>query len=216
MKLFKKEREVIELALEYLDAATACVANSEEVVTDYLAGDRGAASELRTQVRRLEHKADVLQRAIGTKLYSGAYLPLIRGDIYSLIEAFDRVPNAAEACATFFMSEKPGIPEEFIPAFQKILEASCGAMNPLQKSVKTFFDTKGKVKAIRRLNEEISIQESLVDEMEWDLTNAIFDSSFDLSVKLHLRKALERIVHISDRAEDAGDQLGLVAVKSVM
>ena len=49
-----------------------------------------------------------------------------------------------------------------------------------------------------------------------DLTTAVFDSDHDLSVKLHLRMAIQRIVHISDRAEDAGDQLGLVAVKSIV
>ncbi|NNC90003.1 MAG: DUF47 domain-containing protein [Akkermansiaceae bacterium] len=215
MKIFKKEQEVAELAHEYLDVSADCVTEAEQAVAAYLGGDLAAARDLRNRVRKLEAKADELERAIADKLHSGAYLPLVRGDIYTLIEMFDRVPNAAEACATFFLSEKPAIPEEFAPIFRKLLANSFGAVKPLGEAVKTFFKPKGKTEEVRTLTADVSIQESLADDIEWELTNSIFDSSLDLASKLHLRKAVERIVHISDRAEDTGDHLGLVAVKTV-
>jgi uncharacterized protein Yka (UPF0111/DUF47 family) len=38
----------------------------------------------------------------------------------------------------------------------------------------------------------------------------------DLAHKLHLRLCLESIVEVSDRAEDAGDQLELATLKSMV
>jgi predicted phosphate transport protein (TIGR00153 family) len=215
MKIFKKEQKVVDLALEYLEVSTQCVASGEQAVSSYLAGKLGSASEIRQDVRQLEARADELRRAIGDMLYSGAYLPLIRGDIYSLVDCFDRVPNAAEACATFFISERPDVPDEYVEAFRDILGTSFGTIHPLREAVKEFFDPKGRLEDVRAHTVKTSVEESIVDDSEWELTNAIFDSPLDLARKLHLRKALERIVHVSDRAEDAGDQLGLVAVKSV-
>lgn len=215
MSIFKKEQKVEELAIEYLKVSELCAKSSEMAVLAYLDGDQAAALDGRNQTRKLEAEADRLRRAIADELHSGAYMPLMRGDIYSLIDAFDRVPNAAEACATFFVSQKPEIPDEFVGSFRQLLTDSLGVVNPLVRAVRTFFEPKGQTDEIRSLVEEVSIEESKVDELEWALTNAIFDAEIELARKLHLRDAIRRIVHISDRAEDAGDRLGHVAVKSV-
>ena len=147
---------------------------------------------------------------------SGAYLPLLRGDIYSLIDSLDRVPNAAEACASFLLSERPAIPDEFKDRFQAVARASLGIIEPLHEVVRAFFKPKGKIDAIREQHKSVGVRESEVDQLEWDLTVAVYDSSLDLAVKHHLKKALDRIVHVSDRAEDWADQLELVALKSVL
>ena len=215
MKIFKKEEKVAELALEFLDTSITCLGKAEEAIESYFEGDLEEAGKLCTVVRHLETDSDQLRRAIADELHSGAYLPLIRGDIYSLVEAIDRVPNAAEACSTFFMSQKPAIPAEFKADFRRILSESLQIMKPLAEAIRTFFDPKGQNDEVRALTDQVSIQESMVDEQEWALTNAVFDSELDLAAKLHLRDAIRRIVHVSDRAEDAADQLGLVAVKSV-
>jgi predicted phosphate transport protein (TIGR00153 family) len=216
MKIFKKEGEVADIALEYLDAAERCVATGSEAILEYLSGDMSRQEELQRKVNDMEAEADRLRRAIGDKLFSGAYMPLMRGDIFRLIESIDRVPNAAEACCTFFYSERPHVPEEFREAFIEITRESFGEFEELKKAVKRFFKPKGKMDSIREHVEAIGTHESEVDEKELTLTLAIFDSSaLELGVKLHLRKALSRIVELSDRAEDCGDHLILIALKSV-
>ena len=52
--------------------------------------------------------------------------------------------------------------------------------------------------------------------MEWDLTKEIFTSSQDFAHQLHLKHCLDFIAEVSDRAEDAGDQLELATLKSMM
>jgi predicted phosphate transport protein (TIGR00153 family) len=217
MKIFKKEKEVAELALAYLETATQCVRCGETAILAYLKDDLVAASAAQRESADLESSADSERRIIGDRLFSGAYLPLIRGDIFSVIEALDKVPNAAESCCGFFLSEKPLIPESFQGQFQEIATESFGAMSELRKAVKWLFKPKGDIERIRLHCGEVSVLESRVDDLEWALTVAIFESDgIDLSQKIHLKTALDRIVHLSDVAENVADRLELAAMKSVL
>ena len=217
MNVFKKEKEVVELAMEYLDTVLACVEPARAAVIAHLKGDLEAVVELRPKVASLESKADEVRRSIADKLFSGAYLPLMRGDIHGILEALDKVPNAAEACCGFFASQKPYIPAEFVDRLIQITEDSFGIVAELSIAVRAFFEPKGMIDDIREHVKAVGEKESLVDGQEWDLTTAIFDSpALDLAQKMHLKRALDRIVHIPDRAEDAAEMLSVVAMKSVL
>jgi predicted phosphate transport protein (TIGR00153 family) len=217
MKIFKKEKEVANLALEFLETATRCVSVGQSAVLAYLNAEPEKAAAAQREAADLESAADAARRTIGDRMYSGAYMPSIRGDIYSVIEWLDRVPNAAEACSAFFLSEKPLVPEDFKEAFVDVTTESFGVMTELHKAVKTFFKPKGDIEKIRTHVKEVGVRESRVDDMEWVLTVAIFESEqFDLSQKLHLKQALSGIVQLSDVAENAADRLELASVKSVL
>ena len=217
MKIFKKEKEVTDLALNYLDIATRCVAAGESAVLAYLSGDNETASTSQKEASNLETEADAARRTIGDRLFSGAYLPLIRGDIHSIIESLDKMPNAAESCSGFFLSERPLVSEEFRERFTEVTTESFESMNHLRKAVKAFFKPKGDVEKIRKNAHEVSIQESRVDDLEWDLTVAIFENKeIDLCHQRHMKVALDKIVHLSDIAENVADRLELAAMKSVL
>ena len=68
----------------------------------------------------------------------------------------------------------------------------------------------------RQHAKEVGLKESDVDHIGWDLTKDIFTSSLDYSLKIHLKLCLDAIVKVSDRAEDAADQLDLVILKSMV
>ena len=57
MKIFKKEKEVVELALRYLEVIEKCVQSAENAVTLYLNGDRQGAATLKPEVGTLESKS---------------------------------------------------------------------------------------------------------------------------------------------------------------
>ncbi|MCB1226822.1 MAG: DUF47 domain-containing protein [Verrucomicrobiales bacterium] len=216
MKFFKKEQQVTDLALEYLTASAECVQCAQHALDDYLHQRFDQAQSTYQRVDTLETKADNLRRDIGDLLSSGAYLPLIRGDIYSLIEACDRVPNAAESCVAFFVSEHPEVPEAYVLPLQNLVRVGYSIFAPLQKAVTAFFTSAEDLEEIKEAYTEITKLESEVDDMEWELTINLFQSDLDLARKQHLKKALDRITHLSDKAEDAADLLHLLAVKSVL
>ena len=214
--LFKKEKEVIELILKHLDLVEDAMKTGINTVENYLENNISEAKELARKVRSLESEADVVRYETRDKLYSGAYLPLLREDIYKLIESIDKVANAGEATCDFFLNQRPVIPDELKPAFFEVVKESLGIIDNLKLAVLCYFKGECKIEVVREHTKEVGMQESRVDKLEWDLTKAILTSPMDLANKLHLRLCLESIVEISDRAEDAGDQLELATLKSMV
>ncbi len=216
MKIFKKEKEVTELAERYLDVAELCVVEAKKAVMDCLESQCPDMLERALLVSGHEHEADELRREMRDKLFSGAFLPLMRADIASLFESIDRVPNAAEACTKFFYGERPNVPDELRARFRAIASESFDVIKPLTQAGLGFFRAKGKVDAIREAARQIGVEEARVDALELSLTAAIFEStSLSLAEKNHLRRSLSKIVEIADRAEDAADTLLLIALKSI-
>ena len=214
--LFKKEKEVIELILKHLDAVEDSLKTGIQTIEFYLDGNISEAKVLTRKVSSLESEADVIRYNIRDKLYSGAYLPLLREDIYKLIESIDKVGNAGEACCDFFLNQRPTIPKEMRPHFAAVVLESLGIVDNLKLAVLCYFKGECKIEMVREHTKEIGLQESRVDKLEWDLTKEIFTSSQDFAHQLHLKHCLDFIVEVSDRAEDAGDQLELATLKSVV
>ena len=212
--IFKREKEVIALILKHLNTAEECLKTAMETVETYLKGQIPEAKSLALKVDGIETQNDYIRYDIRDKLYSGAYLPMIRGDIYNVVERIDKVCDAAEACCDFFLDQRPEIPEVLKPQFLRVAQESFGIFVPLKEALENYLGEGSKVEVIRERAKQVGIKESDVDKIEWDLTREIFTSSLDWGHKVHLRLCLHTIVEISDRAEDAADQLELVVIKS--
>ncbi len=213
---FKKEKKVIELILKHLDLAVDSLKSGIQTIEFYLNDDIGNAKRLAREVRSIESDADLVRYDLRDKLYSGAYLPLLREDIYKLIESIDKVANAGEACCDFFLNQRPRIPDELKSAFIGVVIESLGIVDNLKLAVLCYFKGECKIETVRAHTKEIGLQESRVDKLEWDLTKAIFTSDLDFARQLHMKLCLDRIVEVSDRAEDAGDQLELATLKTMI
>lgn len=213
--IFKKEKEVIDLIFKYLDEVEECILTALKGIKVYLQDDVKGAKALARETRTLETEADLIRYDIRDKLYSGAYMPTIREDIYKMVESIDKVANAGEACSNFFLNQRPKIPETLNSQFAAAVQESLGIVAPLKEAVLCFLRGDCSTDTIREFAKDVGKKESEVDKIEWDLTKAILTtSSLDHSHKMHLRLCLDTIVEVSDRAEDAADQLELVTLKS--
>ena len=135
MFLFKKEKEVIEQILKHLVIVENCLNAGIQAVEFYLEDNIGEAKINARKARSAESEADIIRYGIRDKLYSGAYLPLLREDIYKLVESVDKVGNAGEACSDFFLNQRPSIPDEMKPHFLAIGRESLGIIEPLNLAV---------------------------------------------------------------------------------
>jgi hypothetical protein len=216
MILFKKEKEVIELILKHLEVIENVIRSGLKTIEFYLDANISEAKAWARKTRSTESEADLIRYEIRDKLYSGAYLPLLREDIYKLVESIDKVGNAAEACTDFFLNQRPLIPDEMKPHFLAVSKESLGVIDSLKLAILCYFKGDCKIETVRDHTREVGIQESRVDKLEWDLTKEIFTSKIDFAHKTHLKHCLDTIVEVSDRAEDAGDQLELATLKSMV
>jgi len=209
---FRKEKEINELILKHLDTVCSCLQLALDTVKEYLNDRINEAKALARKVDRSETEADVILREIMSKLYSGAYLPSLRSDIFHLVQNIDGIANAAEACCDFFLDQRPEIPQEMRQHFWRIMERSISSCTPLMEAARSFL--KGEDPGIIQEDAKlVGIMESEVDKEEWDLTRDIFKTDLDYGHKIHLKQCLESITTISDRAEDTSDQMQLIIIK---
>lgn len=214
MFFFKKEKEVNKLLHEYLDVVERCCDLGKESILKYLDGKKEEAERLGCQAFDRETEADTIRYTIRDKLYSGAYLPLVREDIYTLIENVDKVCNQSEECCDFFLYQQPQFPEDLIPQFKAIAKASFESYYPLKQAILCFISGECPLNDVREHSKSVGMKESEVDELERSLTKMVFSADIEFSRKLHLRRSIHRIIAVSDVAENAGDILDLIAIKT--
>jgi predicted phosphate transport protein (TIGR00153 family) len=216
MLIFKKEKAVIELILQHIDTTRNCVQSTIDSLKAYVAGDLSEAKASISQVNQLESEADTLLREIRDLLYSGAYLPQIRGDIYGLMSTIDKVSNRSENCFDHFHYQAPVIPAEFETEMVAILDLTAECFLAFEKALKAYFGPKDKLEKVRKHSKRVSELESRIDEIERTMTTRIFKSSMDKGEMLHLRACLQKVASISDATENAADRLEWVSVKSII
>ena len=102
------------------------------------------------------------------------------------------------------------------PHFLAVARESLGIIDSLKLAVLCYFRGDCQIETVRDHTKEVGFQESRVDKLEWDLTKKIFTSSSDFSHIIHLKHCLDSIVEVSDRAEDAADQLELATIKAMV
>lgn len=216
MILFKKEKEVIELIEKHADKVEECVSTSLSTLQAYLNGDIASAKKLARETDNLETQADLIRHHVRDKLYGGAYMPLLREDVYKLVESLDRVANAAEKCCDAFLNQRPVIPELLKQDFLTIIIVSTGVIKPLKHALLCYLKGLCPMEVSRQHAKDVGLIESKVDSLDWDLTKNIFSSDLTYSHKLHLKICVEHIVDLTDKAEDAADCLEVVALKAMI
>ncbi|MBW2202511.1 MAG: DUF47 domain-containing protein [Deltaproteobacteria bacterium] len=216
MILFKKEKEVIELIEKHADKVEECVSTSLSTLQAYLNGDIASAKKLARETDNLETQADLIRHHVRDKLYGGAYMPLLREDVYKLVESLDRVANAAEKCCDAFLNQRPVVPELLKQDFLTIIIVSTGVIKPLKHALLCYLKGLCPMEVSRQHAKDVGLIESKVDSLDWDLTKNIFSSDLMYSHKLHLKICVEHIVDLTDKAEDAADCLEVVALKAMI
>ena len=211
----KKESDVIDLILKLISEIGECLRASMDTIDHYLKAEIAEAKEMAKNTDHLETQADEIRREVEGLLFSGAFLPSIRGDVHVLVECMDKIADSAEACCDFAMSQRPEIPEDFKSDFHTVAVDSIYSYDPLKEAAENFFSEKEKdVSIIRDKIRDVGIRESDVDDLEWKLTRRIFTADLSLAQKLHLQHWLVKIADISDRVEDASDCLNSLIFKT--
>ncbi|MGI9437618.1 MAG: DUF47 domain-containing protein [Geminicoccaceae bacterium] len=196
---------------EFLDTLSESALAFAQAVARYLDGGADEAfSEKREQVGSLESRGDDLRRAIFTAMYAEMLLPDLRGDVLKLLGSLDTIVNKFEETLWYFQTEKPEIPEDLHDPYQKLTDLSVASVESLCLACRAFFR---EVEAINDHRHKVLFYESDADRAVTQLRTRIFESDLPLVQKIHLRFFAERIVWISDLAEDVADELAIYALK---
>lgn len=206
----RREKDVKKLMLEHQQKVTMCLAEMEKAIKAYLGDNIDSAKTYALEVHKTESEADTIRRRIARELYEGAFLPLHREDFLNLVEAMDKVADAAESCCDFLLLQRPEIPKEFGPKFAEITKKSIDCFQPLMQAYATLYEDFSTT--LERIH-QVNLEEEEVDREEWELARIIFKGNLELAHKMLLRELIEKITTISDKAEDASDKLEILLIK---
>ncbi len=216
MLIFKKEQEAAKAVRAHLVLTDKALRRARHAVEAYLAGDRGLCRELAAKVDRLESEADDRKREVRNLLFSGAFLPQIRSDIFELVAAVDAIAGKAESVCRMLSEEEPAIPERWATPVNELFGRSTECFAELRAAMGVFLGKKGEFDTLHAHVNRVTELEGDVDDREEALTREVFASDLALAEKLHIQRLLERIGRIADRTEDAADVLETAALKAVI
>lgn len=206
-----KESNVFETINRHLEMVGLTLEKFNEMIRIYLDGDFEKAEDLMREVENYEREADTLRREIETMLYQGAFLPANRGDYVRLSELIDNTADAAESAAHVLILAKPKVPKELKEEIMQLVEASLKTYEYVRKAVELLNEDVNEALEYAKKTEE---QEENADKLEYDILKKMFESEkITTYAKLIWNQVITKIGDIADRAEDASDQVMLMAIK---
>jgi len=206
-----KESNVFDAIDRHLNVVYETVKAFERLIEAYLNGDFDGAKELEEEVTRLESEADKLRRSIELMLYEGAFLPASRGDYVRLSELIDQVADAAESAAHTLILAKPRVPEELKDEIMALVREAVKTYEKLMEAVKALNEDVDRALELAKETEDL---EENADKVEYKLKAMVFESeTITTYAKLIWNQAITKVGDIADRAEDASDQVMLMAIK---
>jgi predicted phosphate transport protein (TIGR00153 family) len=208
---WRSEKRLHEMLAAYLQQVDASLRTLARLFPACLDGSSDILQgEMQNPVHKEESVADDLRRALETELLSGRLLPGSRSEVLAIIEAVDRVPNAAEEIVDAFTIQRLQVPESLHAGLNELLAESLSACTAMNTAVSLLFED---LQRIRELADEVDRIESRVDRLERQLIHRVFQPQGDLAEKLQLRDLVRAIASLADRAEDVTDRTQWLALK---
>ncbi len=211
---WKKEKKVQRFMENYMNEALTCLETFQECLFALFEDSTSEkAKELVKKVGDLESRADDLRNKLEFKLYRKALMPEARGDILGLVEAVDRIPNWAEEVAYDIYLQRVKFPENLLDKFRQLTEMNVQCFRLLHKAIESLFSD---IDAVFELTKEVDKLESEIDKLERKLIQEVYDIEERLSYQNLLHRIVRSICDISDKSENAGDRLTIVAIKKLI
>lgn len=202
-----KAKKVEESVLRHLCQVNEALDAFYEALMAYVHKDIDRAKKLALETHKAEGKADDIRREVEMQLLGGALLASSRRDILTVIEHVDRLANAGEAVLDSLLLERIQIPGEIENAIEEIAKETRLIMQSTDAAVRALFADTSKV---LEHTEAIERGEGKVDHLEREVLKTIFKMDIDLARKLQIRDFIEKLVELSDRAEDLSDILDMM------
>jgi len=210
--LFKKEQSIQKLIFEYLDTMKLCQDSFLKALQTCLLN--GTLCEnfdfFIKQTHKFESKADDINDEINNLMYGKALIPDSRGDIMTLIEAMDAIPDLFERILYMVQTQRLTVPEFLVEDIRDLVRISLECCDLLARQATALLK---KTEGIRSLLNTIDTNESHCDHIERRIITKIFESDIDPLQKLQIKDLIVEIGDISDEAEKVSRRINIISMK---
>lgn len=167
--------------------------------------------ELRQEVIRLEHEADVIKRRIRGHLPKGTIMHVDKFQLFMYLREQDAVLDAVEDALDWISYRPiPGFPRELEKEFFLLVDAIINPIEELSvmvtKAIKYFKNFSDKNRnEVKEIIQNLRQQEHEADKAEDMIKRKAFGMDIEPITIYHTVKLAEIIGSIADHAENAGD-----------
>ncbi len=211
---FKAQKWVEDKIDEYCQELEKCVRLGMKVLTDCIGVERCENKrESIAEVHRAESKADDLRREIEYYIFERSLFPESRGDILSLLEILDRIPNQVQQTVKMIVEQRIYIPADLKEEITSIADITQTCVDITVKGVRMLFSA---FKEVLEILGRIDALESEVDKIQTNAITKVFQSNIEPFNKILLRDLINSISEVSNHAEKVGDFMRIMIVKRMM
>lgn len=211
MFLKGRNKQVQEDVADYLSLARKCGTVFSDAIEHLL--DKGQDehfSVLVKQVHQAESNADDVRHKIAISLYEKSLLPESRGDLLTMLEMMDRVPNKMEGVVRQVDIQKLQLPGFLHNDLRECTRISIETFNMLIEAIEQVFNqSRGLQENLRTIDDN----ESLCDDLQQKMIRDIFDQEDDTGNKILLKDLVDTLAGITDLCENVSNYVTIFHIK---
>ena len=203
---------------QHIDIACRCAKKLRTFFPAVIAGDWGAAAEVRDKIDELEEQADELKKQIRLNLPKSLFMPVPREDLLELLLVQDGIANRTRDVARIVMGRRMQIPGPLATDFLEFVKRIVDAAKKARKSVRELDElfTVGfrgaEVDLVSGLIEELDAIETETGDRQMALTAALYEIESTLNPvdAVFLYNVIDLIWKIAESADRVGRRLELL------
>ena len=213
--MLKKEREVAYLIEKYLDYIMEWQKTASEAVLSYFMDDLERLKLAVLSKNQFLTTAEKDRQHIWKKLCDGAYLPVIRGSLFSITTDASKIANSATVCCETFYFQQPQISQNLATEFSSITQGTFNLFKPVYDSILQYLRGMDVVKMISQNIEVFWKLKTEVILLEDELKHQIYASSLDPWQKTQLNMCAQSITAVSNHISEMEDDIQFIIAKLV-
>ena len=206
--------------LSHFDKVKKGISIWEKTVKYYIKGDFESFKKNMAQVDKYEQQADKIKGNIRNHLPKFIFMPIDKGDFLMLLKETDGILDGAKDVVVLMDMRETKIPKELKPEFLAVVKKALEPVDALEKAMdmlriilESSFGGKPRIE-IKKVIHRIHRLEHESDLIEKKISRHLFNAEdMDPIAILHLLKIVDRIGHIPDHAENAGDRIRAMLAK---
>ncbi len=210
--LFKKQKEVESLVEEYTRSVEIAQEMFVQSMETYL--QTGSCSPtfevLSAETHKAESRTDDILEGIVQLLHEKALVPDLRGDILTLLETTDEIPDQFDRILANICNQKIVMPKSLNSDYRELLTLSLEACSFTMESVRSILDRGERAARLLFKTDQL---ESQGDQIEKRIIVRIFESDWDPLQKILLRDLTQKMGDIADSAVQVCRQVNLIVTK---
>lgn len=209
----KRERDVTFLMERYLNVAKDALKAASGSIEFFLQEDPRSAKSLLIKQKSFCAEIVNYRKMIWEKLGKGAFLPLIRVDLWATVHHIAGITDAAKVCCETFLLQQPRLPRSVVPKVALMSTTVFRLFPPVSDSVLHYLKGPDIMAAISGNMDILDRGRRELDDIESGIGHELLSCSLAPGDKAVADICIRSLSDVASRICRAFDQVQLITIK---